>query len=123
MKLSEHFDSTEFECHCGCGFGNNEGDVHPDLVERLETLRAIAGVPLRINSGCRCPAHNADVGGVPNSQHVFGTAADIELPWGYDVDELVEYAEEAGFDGIGAYDWGIHVDVRGYLARWDNRGE
>lgn len=117
MQLTEHFNSDEFTCHCGCGYD----DIDMNLVAKLEELRDNVGEPLIINSGCRCPEHNAEVGGVSNSQHVYGKAADVALPDGYTVDEFADLAEEIGFDGIGKYDWGIHVDVRGYTARWDFR--
>ena len=44
----------------------------------LQPLRDIYGKPLEINSGYRCPKLNAEVGGVPTSQHVKGEAADIK---------------------------------------------
>lgn len=43
----------------------------------LEPLRAAVGHPIVINSGYRCPALNTAVGGVANSQHMLGEAADI----------------------------------------------
>lgn len=46
----------------------------------LEPLRTFAGQPIIIGSGFRCPALNKAVGGVPNSQHTVGEAADIHLP-------------------------------------------
>lgn len=46
----------------------------------LEPLRTFAGQPIIIGSGFRCPALNKAVGGVPNSQHTIGEAADIHLP-------------------------------------------
>ena len=42
----------------------------------LEPLRQHFGV-VRINSGFRCPKLNQRIGGVGNSQHQFGQAADI----------------------------------------------
>lgn len=48
------------------------------LVENvLQPLRNAWNAPLHINSGYRCPALNAAVGGVPTSQHVKGEAADV----------------------------------------------
>lgn len=43
----------------------------------LQPLRDARGKPLKVNSGYRCKALNAAVGGVPASQHVKGEAADI----------------------------------------------
>ena len=44
----------------------------------LDPLRAACG-PITINSGYRCPSLNSLVGGVSNSQHVTGQAADINI--------------------------------------------
>lgn len=46
----------------------------------LQPLRDHFRVPLTINSGYRCPALNRAVGGVANSQHMTGEAADIKAP-------------------------------------------
>ena len=45
----------------------------------LQPLRDKFG-PIRITSGYRCPELNRAVGGVKNSQHMRGEAADIHLP-------------------------------------------
>lgn len=45
----------------------------------LQPLREAIGEPLTISSGYRCPALNKAVGGVCNSQHVAGQAADIAI--------------------------------------------
>ena len=46
----------------------------------LEPLRVWLGKPVVINSGYRCSQLNHLVGGVSNSQHQTGEAADIRLP-------------------------------------------
>ncbi len=43
----------------------------------LDPARERLGKPIRVNSGYRCPKHNSAVGGVRNSQHMSGEAADI----------------------------------------------
>lgn len=50
------------------------------LAMGLEQIRALLGVPMHIDSGYRCPALNKAVGGVPNSAHVDGYAADFIAP-------------------------------------------
>ncbi len=45
----------------------------------LDPLRELYGKPIRITSGYRCPRLNKAVGGVSNSQHLTGQAADITL--------------------------------------------
>ena len=46
----------------------------------LEPLRVHFNCPIIIGSGYRSPALNKAVGGVKNSQHMTGEAADIHLP-------------------------------------------
>ena len=43
----------------------------------LEPLREAMGEPIKIGSGFRCPQLNRAVGGVANSQHLTGQAADL----------------------------------------------
>ena len=89
----------------------------------MQKLRDRTGVAIFVNSGYRCPPWNKKVGGEKNSMHVKGLAADI---WCEELtpEELKKFAEEIpefANGGIGIYDWGIHVDVRGRRARWDYR--
>ena len=118
MKLSEHFDSSEFACKCGCGSLNNGADVSPKLISVLEQMRQKCGKPIIVTSGYRCPTHNRNEGGVSNSQHVLGKAADVLVPEGMTEAKFMELAAQCGADGIGSYPWGIHIDVRGEKARW-----
>lgn len=46
----------------------------------LDPIRVKWGQPIIISSGYRDPAVNSAVGGVPNSAHMIGAAADICLP-------------------------------------------
>ena len=48
------------------------------LVENvLDPAREKLGMPIKVNSGYRCPLKNKAVGGVENSQYLRGEAADI----------------------------------------------
>jgi uncharacterized protein YcbK (DUF882 family) len=92
------------------------------LIKLLQQLRNEVDRPLKVNSGYRTPEHNEAIGGAENSQHLLGKAADISLEnLNYDADQMEELAEEIGFDGIGKYETFVHLDVRGYDARWDNQ--
>src|ERR1700757_3131676 len=99
--LSPHFSRKEFECRC-CG----RLKLDQRLLEGLDTLRKLAGVPVIIHAGFRCPEHNQEVGGVPNSEHTRGLAPDIKLP-GLSRQRMYEFVSEvpqfAG-GGIGVYD-------------------
>ena len=49
------------------------------LVEQLlDPIRRRYGAPIIVTSGYRCPALNTAVGGVANSHHIVGCAADIK---------------------------------------------
>lgn len=70
--LSKNFSSSEFECpHC------HQSPMDPLLISVLQIIRDYVKLPIVVNSGYRCPEHNKRVGGVANSQHIFGKAADI----------------------------------------------
>lgn len=76
-----HFTRKEFACKCA-NYHAPYCDGYPAepkeaLVRLAEAIRQAAGVPVTVVSGLRCPRHNADSGGVANSQHMDGTAADI----------------------------------------------
>jgi hypothetical protein len=80
MQISEHFTTGEFACQCGCGLGNDPADVAGELIDHLELMRTIRGDrPIGVKSGLRCPAHNEASGGVENSAHTRGTAADLRV--------------------------------------------
>ncbi len=116
---SEHFKYSEFRCKC-CGELHPDGDKPPKLLlDFLENIRAHFGKPVHINSGYRCPAHNAEVGGASKSQHMAGTAADCWID-GVSPDLVHAYADEliGSSGGVGKYPGFTHIDVRGYRARW-----
>lgn len=76
---SEHFSFSEFHCKCGGGFGDCQRIwILRAQLERLEAYRVRVGGPVRIISGCRCPGHNRKVGGARASQHLFGSACDVQ---------------------------------------------
>lgn len=45
--------------------------------EVLQPIRDVYGKPIIVSAGYRCPKLNTAVGGVKNSQHLYGMAADI----------------------------------------------
>lgn len=116
--LSLHFDLTEAACRCGCGFGSRKEDVSPELVDRLELIRAdLGGKPLVVESWCRCQAHNLAVGGVDNSAHERGTAVDLRILGGLLRFRVVLAAQRRGIKGIGIGEQFIHLDVDTVLTR------
>ena len=118
-KISENFDSSEFKCKC-CG-ELPKGGMNHKLIDLLQTIRENIGASITIMSGYRCEAHNKKVGGVKNSQHCLGTAADIRVA-GMDADDVQHFLVKHfnnQIGGIGCYDTFTHVDVRNGHARWD----
>lgn len=96
------------------------------LVEHvLDPARERLGQPVRVNSGYRCHALNRAVGGVPDSQHLLGEAADITTYSTTDNRRLYEILLTLPFDQLiweRGNDKGpawIHVSYR----REGNRGE
>lgn len=73
----------------------------------LQPLRTALGVEMHINSGYRCPELNEAVGGVPNSMHLLGEAADVATPTPL---RLARKAVEIGlpFDQMGIYPTFVH---------------
>ena len=88
MKLSENFTLEELirsNAAERMGFDNVPKDekvvenLRSLCLEVLQPLRDYVGAPVHINSGYRCPELNMTVGGVKNSQHCRGEAADIRI--------------------------------------------
>ena len=117
----KYFKRSEFKCTCGGKYCNGF-PVEPDekLVRILDKVRAKYGKPFSPNSAIRCTKRNAEVGGVSNSQHLYGIAADISVP-GVAPKTVAAYIETLlpNTGGIGVYSWGVHVDTRKTKSRWN----
>lgn len=81
------------------------------LLVALDVLRAKVGVPLRVNSGWRCEWHNRRVGGVENSKHIIGCAADIASG----VEMFPAFREVAAQFGLRIIEYGaknfVHIEI------------
>jgi len=120
LRLSKNFTIEEFDCRDGT-------PVPPELILNirllvatiLQPLRDALGEPVCILSGYRSEAHNKAVGGVKNSQHLFGKAADIAVK--SKTPKQLARLIEKWIDprGMGVYSGFVHVDIRsGKRARW-----
>lgn len=83
MRISKHFTLEEM-CRTSQPFDNNPGmqqviNLCFGVHNILEPLRNLLGKPIIINSGFRSKKVNEAVGGVSNSQHLQGLAADIRV--------------------------------------------
>ena len=117
----KYFKKSEFACKCGKYCNGYPVDIDMNMVKIADKIREKIGKPITINSGLRCKTHNANVGGVSNSQHLYGNAADLGCPAGCTPTQMASIAEEIMGDtgGIGTYPWGIHIDTRATKSRWN----
>ena len=114
------FSMNEFECHCGCRMPDSARANIVALVEQvLDPARERYGKPVCVNSGYRCARHNAAVGGVANSQHLRGEAADICCS---DNERLSKIIEENGrYDQLIRY-MGPGGKIRFIHVSWKRNG-
>ena len=118
-QISKNFRLSEFRP------GEHSYDlirIAPMLVNILEEIRKRAGdQTLHVTSGYRPIAYNRKVGGVSNSTHIDGLAADIYSEH-ISTEALWEICDDVIGDrgGVGFYpnQGFVHVDIRGYRARW-----
>lgn len=116
VQLSKNFNSSEFECECGC----STVKIDTQLVDFLQQIRDHFGQPIDITGPYRCPSHNAAVGGASKSRHVTGEAADIRVK-NTAAREVAKYAETIGVKGIGLYEGAdnfVHIDTRTTKTFW-----
>ncbi|TFG92405.1 MAG: DUF882 domain-containing protein [Candidatus Atribacteria bacterium] len=106
--IAPHFNLSEFACPC-C----NLVMLHPRLLVKLIELRKILERPVHLTSGYRCSKYNQKVGGVANSYHCIGLAADVKVK-DINLIELLEICENIDLAGIGFYEKKnfLHLDVR-----------
>ena len=122
-RPSKNFTWAEFASKDGAEMPAAVKENIKKLAQNLEVIRSYFNLPIEINSGWRSEAHNRKIGGVKNSQHVKGKAADItvkgktpgEVQNGIEV--LIK-ARKISEGGIGKYPNFTHYDIRGTKARW-----
>lgn len=79
----------------------------------LEPARKQLGRPITVTSGYRCQALNKLVGGVSNSQHMTGCAADLKCGGMTELFEILaenENVDQLLFEDNGQTRW-IHVSI------------
>lgn len=101
-----HFSVGEFACPC-CG----RAKISYPFVGLLDQARELVGVPFRVTSGYRCQAHNKQVGGSPDSEHLIGLAADILVPDSETRFLIVSAALQVGIRRIGVHGSFVHLGV------------
>ena len=111
------FKEKEFACKC-CGqlpLSTSSGQAPRENVKALvevilDPVRERLGKPIVVNSGYRCPKHNKEVGGVRNSQHLRGEAADIHCEDNEKLKQLI--IENGRFDQLIDYGTFLHVSYK-----------
>lgn len=90
----EFFDKKEFKCKCGGKYCTGYPAEPKELLVRLaDRARKHFGAPATVVSGLRCKVHNANCGGVANSQHMYGEAVDLRIK-GVSGDKLLAYMKQ-----------------------------
>lgn len=118
---TRNFSRRELACKCGCKPTPTGIDANLQrLANALQELRDLAGVPLVVTSGYRCPRHNQAIKGARSSQHTLGLAADVWSKYmtPAELADLAERVPAFANGGIGRYSRWVHVDIRSGKARW-----
>lgn len=105
----DYFKEHEFRCKCGVCYSSVVMDKK--LLIALDRMRKRFGKPIVVNSGIRCPDHNREEGGVKNSSHLSGKAADIRVETDRDRFKLIGLAIEMGVPRIGIGLGYLHLDI------------
>ena len=109
----EFFVREEFRCKCGGRYCDGfPAEPREDLVRLADGARRHFGRPADVVSGLRCFRHNANEGGVENSQHIYGEAVDLKIR-GLSSGELLRYflAQPGVRYAYAINGTNVHVDV------------
>jgi zinc D-Ala-D-Ala carboxypeptidase len=87
-----------------------------NLCVYLEKIRGAFG-PMRVTSGYRCPALNVAIGGVVDSAHTFGCAADI-----FPLDPLVSVGRMVMWIAASSLDYDQVIDEGTNTGSWCHFG-
>ena len=112
-KDIKYFTRAEFRCKCGGKYCNGfPAEPQEGMVRAIDQVREHFGKAFTPNSGVRCPTHNANVGGVSTSRHLYGKAVDFRVP-GKTAAQVLAYL--ATLPGLGyCYDidgTSVHMDI------------
>lgn len=89
----KYFERAEFKCKCGGKHCNGYPvEMSEKLVRIADNVRDHFEKSAMVSSGIRCEKHNANVGGVPNSRHLYGKAMDFCIV-GHRAAEVLAYVQ------------------------------
>lgn len=107
MKL-KYFKLEEFDC---TGLPGSGKIMDKEFLHMLDAARKIYNKPMKVNSGYRTKEYNNKIGGVKNSSHILGLAADISCKDSKDRFEMLNAFIQVGFKRIGIAGTFIHIDT------------
>ena len=92
-KGIRYFTREEFRCKCGGRYCDGfPAEMKVLAVQLADRAREHFGAPGHVVSGLRCRQHNANCGGVENSQHMSGEAVDLRIQ-GVSAGELLSFMQ------------------------------
>ena len=109
----KYFTREEFRCKCGGKYCDGfPAEPQEGMVRAIDNVREHFGKAFTPNSGVRCPTHNANVGGVSNSRHLYGKAVDFHVPGKTAAQVLAYLATLPGLGYCYAIDAdNVHMDI------------
>lgn len=108
------FTREEFRCKCGGRFCDGfPAEMKRPVVELADRVREHFGKPALVVSGLRCEIHNANEGGVWNSQHMYGEAIDLRIldVSAADLLAFVKQQPETRY-AYAINDYSVHMDIQ-----------
>lgn len=115
---------TDPKLICTCGkVGCDKRSVSYSVLSMAQVVRDVAGRPLKINSGGRCPKHESEIHRKVPADHQLMQAVDIAVNNGFERGEIVALGIECGFNAIGVADGFVHLGYReempiGVIVMW-----
>lgn len=125
MIATKNFNpNSDLRLLCTCGHPKcDKRSVSQSTLDRAQVARELAGRPLTVNSGGRCPNHSSEVHRSKPADHQKCQALDIACSGGLQRGELVRIGIEAGFNAIGVaktfVHWGHRPELKdGEIMMW-----
>lgn len=108
----KYFKEHEIVCKCGCG----ANWMSHELEWIMDQVREEAGIPLIVESGCRCRKHNKNEGGKEDSAHISEEgnrceAVDFRANTSRTRFKILRAMINVGFHRIGIAKTFIHGDI------------
>lgn len=116
--MARNYTQADIACKCGCGIAHTT----PEVEDAADAVCDNYGEKVPVNSWCRCPHHNEEVGGSRTSSHIStpvkpGVAIDFRIPGSTPAEQaenrprLEAAMRKAGFNRIGIGKTFIHGDM------------